>query len=384
MDNPVPSPQNWPNLSNQDNRPKPPPPPPPEITLRTMKSDLDSLKQTGGANPTPKPFTPPEIKSSPITPPTPPPAPPTPPTPPAAPKISPTNFPFQKPEEKKVSLEQFSKPDELSKIGAPKTIPGLPPATPGSSKKIKLIILISVLLVVGIGSALLGYYVIFPKFFPSETITETTSEPETNQFTENTLPTEEVTPIENLIIHQSFVSTISSSVAPIAVTDSISLKNSIFQESQKTAANDSLAEVVLQNQQATAISSNKILPMIFPEFSAESLIGLEDDFTFVLYYDANGVWPAYVFKIKPEFTAAQIQNSINGIIETSNGLKNLFISDPGTANVAGFKTGQTSGIATRYLTFTKAGASLNLAWTNDKFIISSSYNGAKKILSNLK
>src|SRR3989338_8200645 len=74
-------------------RPTPPPPPPPEITIRTMKSDMEALKQTGGAAPVPKPFTPPELaklpselkapsaeKSW------------TSPTPPPPPKITPSDF----------------------------------------------------------------------------------------------------------------------------------------------------------------------------------------------------------------------------------------------------------------------------------------------------
>ncbi|MDE2001630.1 MAG: hypothetical protein KGI60_03660, partial [Patescibacteria group bacterium] len=46
----------------QPSRPTPPPPPPPpEITLRTMKSDMEGLKQGGGTMQAPKPFTPAEF-----------------------------------------------------------------------------------------------------------------------------------------------------------------------------------------------------------------------------------------------------------------------------------------------------------------------------------
>ena len=60
------------NLNQQNNGginnngvPVPPPSPPPEITLRTMESDIESVKEAGGEQVAPQAFTPPEIKSEP-------------------------------------------------------------------------------------------------------------------------------------------------------------------------------------------------------------------------------------------------------------------------------------------------------------------------------
>ncbi|MDP3947893.1 MAG: hypothetical protein Q8Q41_04375, partial [bacterium] len=46
-----------------------PSPPPPPIGIRTMESDLSTIKESGGSAPEPKPFTPSEFKTqAPVTP----------------------------------------------------------------------------------------------------------------------------------------------------------------------------------------------------------------------------------------------------------------------------------------------------------------------------
>ncbi|MHB9019307.1 MAG: hypothetical protein ACYC3G_00315, partial [Minisyncoccota bacterium] len=105
--------QNWGGISN-NGRPVPPPPPPPEITLRTMQSDIESIKQSGGENPIPKPFTPPEIKN-----------------------------------QNNMELEDLSKEEGMIK---PNNAEGVVPPSEPPKKKLKIFILITVLLLVIAGA----------------------------------------------------------------------------------------------------------------------------------------------------------------------------------------------------------------------------------------
>ena len=108
----------------------------------------------------------------------------------------------------------------------------------------------------------------------------------------------------------------------------------------------------------------------------------EDDFTAAIYSDADGTWPAYILKLKADASQVEAQTEINQL-ESSANLANLFLENPGTPSAAGFKTGQANGVATRYLAYSQKGAGLNIAWSGDKLIISASYNGLKKALTNL-
>ena len=131
------------------------------------------------------------------------------------------------------------------------------------------------------------------------------------------------------------------------------------------------------------IPASSIISSLLSELSADTVKNLfQDDFTTALFYDANGVWPAYILKLNANSSPVDAQSAISGI-ESSADLSNLFLADPGSKNISGFKSGQADGIATRYLPFSKTGASLNIAWANDKLLISTSYNGLKKALGSL-
>jgi len=164
--------QNWGSAGN-NGRPMPPPPPPPEITLRTMQSDIESIKQSGGENPIAKPFIPPEIKNQ-------------------------TN---------NMELGDLSKEEGMIKPGNGDGV--LPPSEP-PKKKLKIFILISVLILVVAGAVFAGYKFIYPMFKPvipvappqeqlaviPENIPIITEEPiiPESSIPESSLPTPEVVP----------------------------------------------------------------------------------------------------------------------------------------------------------------------------------------------
>ncbi|MDO8430029.1 MAG: hypothetical protein Q7S73_01515 [bacterium] len=333
------------------------PPPPPEITLRTMKSDLESLKETGGSGPAPKPFTPPELKkewSAPTTPPPPP------------PKITPADF---------------GSPRENLKAEMEKEMAPVIEEEPAASGRGKKLLLWGGVVVVAVGVGLLSYFVLFPMLFPTQT---PPPPPAVTPPTTTETPEVPVATTENEgRIHQSLLQSSDSAVeVNLASSDLTSLTNALNQEAQKSNPSGNLIEVSLSDANGP-LDASKFLSAVFPELSMDNIKSLfGEDFTTGLFYDQDGVWPAYILKLAPNANLADGQ-TFSTILETSTNLQNLFLTSPGTPSASGFKTGQLNGLSTRYLTYSKKGAGLNIVWSGDKLVLSTSYNGLKKVLSSL-
>lgn len=314
-------------------RPAPVPPPPavrpPEITLRTMKSDLDALKL--GATPAPKPF---------------------------------------------------------SGITAPAE--GAAPAKPLAKielkgKSSKSIFIISGVIVFGIIIALLGYYVIFPIIFPATvpTAPAPASAPGPSVIPPAPTPVIPQIPSANIRPHQSLLSVPAEFQAAVslATVNLSTLKQSLVNQVAAGTAPNTLKELTLSDTNGQVAFAN-ILSLLLPELTQGELSNLfEDDFTALLYHDADGDWPIWVAGLKTgaDLTAAK---TLVSRLENSSALANLYLSSPGTPT-GGFKTGQINNVSTRYLVFSQKGASFNYAWVGNKLVISASFNGLKKVLANL-
>lgn len=358
-----PQPGSFPPASPMRPTTPPPTPPPPEITLRTMQSDMESLKQTGGSGSAPKPFTPPELAkdlSRPAVPP--------PPMPPMT-KIPQTDFASQRP-------------------AAPAAAPAIEMEKSGSNMGKMLLWGGALVLIIGAGVA--GYMYVYPLLFPqlppappAPAITTPTPEPVIPEpaAPEAVVPPAEVPPAPKL--HVSMLSA-ATAVSPLTLTvaDLVSIKLALQAEAAKTAAADSLIETTLSDASGQ-LAASAVLPLMLPALTADNMKKLfEDDFTTALYHDANGVWPVYILKINASSSLVEAQPTVTAL-EASPSLSNLFLSVPGTPSAGGFKSGKIGASDTRYLSFSKTGASLNIAWSGNKLILSTSYNGLKKTLSSL-
>ncbi len=349
----------------QYTQPKPPPPPPPEITIRTMKSDLESLKETGGAPPSPKPFTPPELKKE-YQPPTL----PAQPAAPAPPKIAPADF------------------GQPQKMEAPKPMAPAPAATPiieeESNRGSRKMFVWGASLATVIGVGLLGYFILFPMLFPAQTPppAPAITTPTTEQSTTPEIPGEITPPAAEPLIHQSLLTSDGLATIQLPTVDRTALMAALQQEAQKPNPAGTLIEIGM-NDLSGQFPAGNLFAMLLPS-EAETLGAVfESDFTAALYHDADGAWPVYVFKLHLESSIVEAQTAIQSL-ENSQALQNFFLSDPGTPNAAGFRDGQVNGLQTRYLTYDKRGAALNFAWSGDRAVISTSYNGLRKALTNLK
>ncbi len=374
--------QNWGGMNNpgqgQGGPSMPPPPPPPEITLRTMQSDLESVKQSGGENPVPQAFTPPEVKK-----------------------------------QSTIGLEDLSQEEGMIKPGVGEGV--LPPAG-APKKKGKIILLITILLLVIAGAAYAGYVYIYPIFakpaisgnvLPPETIppaplptpipeipTTVVTTPEVATSTEmaTTTPeiattTPELPPSPVLKSHVSLLLTPADSSVSLVVSGTTTLASVrdllISESNNKPVAETSLKEVPLSNEGGQLVFGDT-LSMFLPELSVTELNQLfQDDFTSVIFYDKNGAWFGLIAKLK-EGADPLIAKTTMAKLENSDSLVNLYIQNPGTKSVGGFKDGKANNLVTRYISFSKTGASLNYGWTNDNlFVLSTSYNGIKAMLTKL-
>ncbi len=372
--------QNWGETSNpgqgQGGPSMPPPPPPPEITLRTMQSDLQSVKQSGGENPVPEAFTPPEIKK-----------------------------------QASSELDDLSKEEGMIRPGAAEGV--LPPAE-APKKKGKIFVLITILILVLAGAAYAGYVYIYPMFAkpvisvntpapqtnipetPSTTVTTpenippvATSTEEMATTTEDVATTTPEVPLQpvlkphiSLLVPNPADSSINLNV--VGSTTLASVRDLLIAESNnKPASQTYLKEVVLSNEGGQLVFADS-LPLFLPEItSAELTPFFEDDFTSVIFYDANGSWFGLIAKLKNGADVA-VAKTLMAKIESSASLTNLYIQNPGTKIGSSFKDGKANNLPTRYISFSKTGASLNYGWTaNNLFVLSTSYNGMKAMLTKL-
>ena len=339
----------------------PPTPPPPEITLRTMQSDIASLKQTGGSGAAPKPFTPPELTKE-----------------LARPAVPPPPMP-------KIPQSDFSMPRPPAPAMPSSAAPKIEIEASGGSWKKMLVWGGALLLIIGAGAA--GYLYVYPMLFPqlpsappAPAITTPSNEaviPEP----EAAAPTTEA-PTQPRMHKSALSSVAATSQVMITTLDLAALKSALKSEALKSAAPESLVEIVLSDA-GGQLAVSSVLPAMLPSLTAETVKRLfADDFTTALYHDANGVWPVYILTVSPSSSQVEAQPVVASL-ETSADLANLFVSAPGTQSAAGFKAGKVNELNTRYLTFSKTGASLNVAWLGNNLVVSTSYNGLKKVLGSL-
>ncbi|MDD5430746.1 MAG: hypothetical protein PHP03_00750 [Candidatus Pacebacteria bacterium] len=367
MDNP--NQQNWPNPNNLNNpnpnagneRPMPPPPPPPEITLRTMQSDIDTTKKSGGEGPTAQPFSPSVISAQQIA--------------------------KSEPQDSKIELSAFSKEDTG----------GLPPSSPiiseqpvksGGSKAVLWIVL-AVILAIGVG--VVGYFFVFPKFFPTVAVNlPLETPPVTPPVTTPPVIPPEIPPVATttppeappvLAPHVSLFKTPADSQMPVNLTEltAAAIKTGLSSQNGMEATS-TIKEIAISDTNGQ-VDFIQYMPLLISSFSTTTLSSyFESDFTNFVFYDKNGAWYGLVAKLKTDANLEQAK-TLMAKIEKATDLKNLFILDPGTKSTAGFKAG-TAGF--RYLSYSKTGASLNYGWTTDNlFVISTSYNGLKSAMTKL-
>lgn len=276
------------------------------------------------------------------------------PVPPAAPKSVP-NF--------KIVTGQGAIPAGSTDFLSPETVEAspVPKGVQKGTDLVKNIVLVVVALIFVGGVGALSYFVIFPMLFPVKQA-----------------PVIKVPPAAEQLAHYSFL------LKPVAATADINLNDHQYLTIAAALQNESFNQLSEGQIKEVRISEggqqlpfSVMLSSVAPSASVfASSDNLEKDFTALLYYDNNGVWPIYITKIKSGIDASVVVSgfrSLESTLETGN----FYLASPGS--FAQFKDGKVGNFATRYAVGTQAGASFNYGAVGNYFVVSASYNGMKAV-----
>jgi hypothetical protein len=239
---------------------------------------------------------------------------------------------------------------------------------PKSSKALWIIIA----LVVIIGLAALGYYVVYPMLAP-QPVTQTPVTP-----AEPATPETPVAPAGPVLAtHTSaFVFEPAGKVPAQPTTLDLTSINGILKSVGDNAANETLTEVLMSDEKGQ-LAFAKYLTALLPSFpdAAQASTWMEDDFTAYVYKNNAGTWPGYIAKLKSGANLETLAQWV-ALLET-NDLTSFYVSNPG--KLAPFKNGTYKTISDRYATGSN-GASFNYAIVNNYFVINTSFEGLKESL----
>jgi len=305
----------------------PPPPSSAEFEVRTMKSDTESLKQTGGGAPMPQTFSPASLADN---------------------------------------------------------VPAFDPNSATSGKKDKKgveKIIIMIVVVVGlIGAGILGYMLIKPLLVPAAPAPVVTA-PEAEILPPVELPP--AAPEEELpatIAHASFF-TLAADSTDDRILPALTLADiKTALAPTGTPADTSLREVVMKVETTPVILPDFIATVI-PGMNAEAVATVfEPDFTTFVYRDKTTDLPGFIGKVKADATPESMV-AFSSSLEASTELGNLYPEDPGA--IGEFKDGAINGKTVKYASFANGGYAFDYGWFkaadgSNYIVISSSYAGMKE------
>lgn len=310
-----------------------PVPPPPvvggDVEVRTMQSDIASVKTSGGSEPTPQMFSPSSLTGEPVF----------------DPKTAATK--------KK-----------------------------GGAEKIIIFVVIGLIMV---GALAAAFFLLKDLFIP---VTQTPEAPVENMpFGEvppppaapegENLPSATVPPIET--VHASFFTLAADLIEEQTFKEfTVDALKAVI-PAKEALADGSIREIVLKTETGF-VDFPSFMAVMIPDIVTESVKeNFENDFTFFVYRDKGTDLIGFIAKAKPTISVESF--AAMGGIETSNNLHNFYLTDPGTIGV--FKEGTVNSQFIRYASFSKAGYAFDYGWLKDTsgnryFVVSSSYSGIKE------
>lgn len=330
-----------------------------DVTMRTMSSDIASIKETGGGEP--KSYNPQGMGMN---------------VPPAQSAVVPPQADFG--------------------AMAPSPMPSGQPIQPPKKKVNWFAIIASLIGIVGILALL--YFFIYPRFFspavvpPPATPATTTQEQSALPPATSTLP---ATPdaglatgtqaavdsqFQTVILHSSLfktsADTSSEMTLPAVTLDAV--KAAI---QANTVAVPLLKEVVFKNSVGKVYALSAIAPLFAPNvFNATTTAYFEPDASFFTYIDKTGVWPGVVMKLA---TGADITKAKAAVaqLESNNDFLSFFLTNPGT--MGRWRDGKVGTFIARYVSFSPSNIAFSYTWVNNTLVISTSYAGAQSSTAKL-
>ncbi len=355
----------------------------PQVGIRTMNSDKSSITTGDTA---PKTYAPQAPASSPSRGSSPAPAPSPVSSAPSAPSFSSQSF-------------------ELPQIDMGSS-PSITPPKPKKNNKGLFVALVTCIVIIGL--AAIGYFVVYPMLAGSGSATPpvvsnippqpSNAAPQNPNQPAGAATT---TPTSTEIVPTSTATT-TSPASPVPATHvtpfKTALDGSITLQSAITGAglgavtlpssskNPGLTEITYKDGTGNFISFSDIMHTLFgADFASGALYNAfaATSTSGFIYTDAQGNKMLGIVAVaNPSASLAAIKSGFAQAFEANQNLKNIFANDPGAQNA--WKSGETNGIANRYITFANPGFSVNYGWVGSTLVISSSYDGFKAILGHLQ
>ncbi|MBI2278755.1 MAG: hypothetical protein HYU81_01685 [Candidatus Brennerbacteria bacterium] len=331
-------------------------PPPPSLETRTFASDLDSIRTSGGSEPTP--YTPAAT---------------TPPKPAAIPIAEAAPLGAHLPVPPASADPSFSSPT-------------LPPSATGGGKRVFVAIL-SFLIVIGLGAV--GYFFIYPLFTAEEeapvTVTPTPSAP--------ALPEEifsdevaEVPALEapaadpwsgvlTLSSHRSIFQIIPDTTTELILAEPAlaAVKSSV---PSGAVATPLLSETVFKTPSGGFVPLSVIASLIAPTFfTPERLAAFNDDAAYYTYAAPNGTWFGVAMPLKADVPIGPVQDGMSALQADPN-LLNFFLENPGEKGV--WADGRVRGKPASQVSFSAPDAVFSYVWMGRTLLLSTNLTGAEE------
>lgn len=340
-----------------------------KIDLRTMSSDMSSIKEMGGN--VPRPYTPP----------------------PSIPNVEP----------KKVEPPKNIPQQNQATFSVNQTFPtqtqNTQQATPIKKQKGSGLFIAILVIIVLAGLAAVGYFFVYPKF-ASEPVVDVTEE-EVVAINENIPQEEEIVPLVPIAttttstqemeivpesnipvneIHSSFLKTTSdlvldSKLASFGIND---LKQTIEFTSTTLPL---FKEIIWKNENNKPITFGYVSELFAPDFFTKEFTDkFESDFTAFAYTNTKGTWLGFISKLKDGVQLGQVQDSMSAL-QRSPSLSNFFLVDPGIINP--WKDGKVNKKPTSLADFSLSGATISYTWFDTYLLVSTNLDGASEAAKRL-
>jgi hypothetical protein len=363
MDN-NPNPYQFPNpQGQQSNVPPPPPSQDAQVGVRSMQSDLESIKQSGGEAPQSQIISAPELAKF---------NDPTPAQPsyvPPAPSVTSQGEPMM----------------TVSEMG------------PKKSFNIK-----TILLIVGglILAGVVGYGAYYLVTMLSATPAVVVPVTQTNlpvpvipaATTTVVTPTPPPVVVVPPLVHKSLIlNPTKSEVIQLANQTFASFEQTLASSSKEKLIVGSVKDLAFVNSSSTPVEAAVFLQSYFAPQAATIAPLIDKDFTSWLYYDKlGGAKFGTILKLKDGVTISQASSTLSSIIESAiPNIETFFISNPPLPTAPEFKGGVVETIPVRFLVYNAKNSDVfEYAWMtaggNNYLVMATSYNQMVDIIKRLK
>ena len=342
------------NQNTSGNVPPPPPSPDQQVGVRSMESDLESIRQTGGEAPAPQIINAPELSGQKqemsVGPQEVPPAPPAPPSP-APFGAGPVS---QQP--------QPSAPPQFNQSTGPDVSQDFDQQPPKKKMSVKVILLTILIFVLAVGVGYGVYYLVsslgktpqvdltvpaensgFPVALPEQEPVATS----TQQEVEEEIPS---------FTHVSLLSSpdVSGQVV-LSEFSSAELKLALGALSAQGGGlvSGAILDIAMVDASSSPVASDQLLSILLPSLSVSAPSLFDKDVTAWLYGDkVGGSKFGVILKLSDQTTIEQASSKLRSVVEANpQELTNLFVSSLTVPANAKFNDGQVAGVPVRFMSF---------------------------------